>query len=350
MIDMSDEKINITLLSPRQGENISLLSEVQRAFLENDGNKNKDVSFDYLNLVKQNENNTLPAPVVFKWQTNITTSEKADILLYISNDASFSSFVQYRCEKNELSVFNLNIGRRYYWRVCAVDNKNNTVFASDVQNFFTEYTPPRAIFVDGLGNVRDIGGWKTNTNKRIKQGLVYRGCEMEFHYTLSEEGRRTMAKTLNIKTDLDLRAEAEGKIAASAIGEGCTLKLIPSRAYDEFVEDKDVCKNIFSLFTDEQNYPFYVHCWGGADRTGTVMFLLGGLLGVEKKDLFLDYELSTLSIWGDRSSNSEAFVRFLNSLDQYGTNTDTINEKCEKYLLSCGLTQNDINKIRTILL
>jgi hypothetical protein len=116
------------------------------------------------------------------------------------------------------------------------------------------------------------------------------------------------------------------------------------------MKDKEICKKIFSVLADASNYPVYVHCWGGADRTGTVVFLLSAILGVKAEDLFLDYEITSLSSWGERSSDSEQFRSLLSSLDEYGTADDTINDKCEKFILSTGITEQQIDNIRKIFL
>lgn len=41
-----------------------------------------------------------------------------------------------------------------------------------------------------------------------------------------------------------------------------------------------------------------MHCQGGCDRTGTLAFLLLGLLGVSESDLAKEYELSSFSVIG----------------------------------------------------
>ena len=40
-----------------------------------------------------------------------------------------------------------------------------------------------------------------------------------------------------------------------------------------------------AAIADENRYPVYIHCTGGADRTGTLAFLINALLGVGEDDL-----------------------------------------------------------------
>ncbi len=338
--------MKIHVISPNEGQTVCLHTDMQTEFLLCNGNKGKNVSVDYLNLIKQREERTFPNPVTVKWYTESGNSENT--FLHLCERDDFSEYKTYRAAFNEVQLVNLKLGQRYFWRVC--EEENGKVSFSDVFSFVTSDKTPRWILAQGLGNIRDIGGWNGYNGKKVKQGLVFRGCEMEFHYTIEDSGRRVLAEELGIKTDLDLRGEAVGKIESSKIGESCNFALIPCAAYSDFLKDKETCKKIFTLFADESNYPFYIHCWGGADRTGTVIFLLSAILGVVCDDLFLDYELTSLSMWGERSSDSEQFRGFLSILDEYGTPESTVNDKCENFILSSGITPSEIEKMRKILL
>jgi protein-tyrosine phosphatase len=134
--------------------------------------------------------------------------------------------------------------------------------------------------------------------------------------------------------------------------------------------------NIFKSFADERNYPLYVHCNHGADRTGTIMYLLNGLLGVPYEQLVQDFELTTFSASGtrtrtginkdgtfDRTSeyagisecSDQNYVAFdkLHELimSNYGDGGKTLSQAIENYLISvCGLTSTEIGKIKSILL
>ena len=101
------------------------------------------------------------------------------------------------------------------------------------------------------------------------------------------------------------------------------------------------------MFADPENYPIYYHCWGGADRTGTYAFLLGSILGMSDEDLAMDYELTSLSVWGCRSQDGEGFRAVLDGIAPYGR---TAKERAENFLMEQGVTMEQIESIRTILL
>ena len=111
-------------------------------------------------------------------------------------------------------------------------------------------------------------------------------------------------------------------------------------------------KNVFSALAVRENYPIYMHCTGGADRTGTVSFLLNALLGVDESDLIHDYEFTSFSFYGVRDSKTgfyaDYFIPFRNTLETF--EGETLAEKTASYLLSIGVTQDEIDSIRSILI
>jgi len=153
-----------------------------------------------------------------------------------------------------------------------------------------------------------------------------------------------LCEQLQIKTDLDLRGGAVG-MTESPMGAQIQLEIIPIAAYQEYMREYHVeCKRLFDFLCDEKNYPIYCHCWGGADRTGTFIFLLGVVLGMEGKDLILDYELTSLAIWGERSAQNESFQGFLKELRFYAG--ETMSEQALSYLYTCGVTEEQMQKLR----
>ena len=66
-------------------------------------------------------------------------------------------------------VWNLKVGTAYDWSVA---DSSGCVRARG--SFVTENRAPRLMKVDGVPNVRDLGGWRGLDGRRIRQGLVYR--------------------------------------------------------------------------------------------------------------------------------------------------------------------------------
>ncbi len=334
--------MSITLIAPADAAMVRLHTDLQDRFAPTVSATEPQAAFDYLHLHRQGEDCTMPAPVVFSWETNLPTG--TDFVLHLSENEAFAPETTYACADKTTTVTNLYLGRTYFWKVTAGGRE------SAVYRFTTSDAAPRWLEVGGLSNVRDMGGWPTRHGKRIRQGMIYRGCEMEFHHTLTEAGRDTMRQELRIQTDLDLRGEAVGKIDGSAIG--CDHQLIPCAAYGDFLQKKETCRQIFALLAQAERYPIYFHCWGGADRTGTVAFLLGGLLGMSTADLYRDYTLTSLSIWGERRLDSPLFRGFVEGLAGYGfeETADTAEEACRAFLRDCGVTEGEMDRICGILL
>ena len=89
-----------------------------------------------------------------------------------------------------------------------------------------------------------------------------------------------------------------------------------------------------------------MHCAGGHDRTGTLAFLLNGLLGVEEDDLCRDWEASVFSDAGMKFS-SDCIVRLLGYLKTMPGST--LQERIEAYVKGCGVTDAEIAAFRAIM-
>ena len=228
----------------------------------------------------------------------------------------------------------------YYYRVTVYTSAGSE---SLVGSFKTEDTP-RILSIDGLSNVRDIGNWRTDSGKRIKQGLLIRGTEMdgavESGYYLTNEGLMDMLEVFGIKTDIDLRAQTA--TSKDALGSRVDHKYYDMVQYDDIFTDygKEKIRMVFADLANPENYPIYLHCTYGYDRTGTVCYLLEALLGVSRGDCLKEYGLSNLNI-----ANIQVIENGLKAYEG-----DTLKEQVESYLLSCGLSEYQINSIRNIFL
>ena len=340
--------MKISLKAPVDCATVEQLTKNQLKFLED--RKHLEIvaeNPDWLNLVRKGEEDSIPEPARFEFDTDGFDADTKFFVL-LSENEDMSDAKEVLCENNECEIYNLFLGKQYFWKIVAKLGAKQ-IAGSETRSFTTSARTPRSIRAGGLSNVRDLGGYTCADGRRVKQGLIYRGCEMEFHHTITEHGISVLRDELKIRTDLDLRIEAVDKVFASALGDTVNFALIPTLAYEKFFEDKETCKKLFKLLTDESTYPHYMHCWGGADRTGTFSLVILGMLDVDKEFLFEDYEYTSLSIWGKRSITSDHFKDLLASLDEYGTENDSINEKCKNFLRACGITDEDMAKIRDIM-
>lgn len=322
------------LITPANGAVVEMLTARQREFLQEKEHAYDEHKIDWANLERMSmDDYTQPPKQLFSWKT-----EQSESVLEIAENKEFTAPRVIRTKESRVEVNNFKANCTYWWRVNG----------SEAYHFTTEDVAPRWIEAGGLTNIRDAGNWKVKDGRRIKQGLLYRGSEMNIHHSITEEGKRTLCEDLHMKTDLDLRGQGHD-LTASPMGEGVSLVVIPIGPYHLFMQNyRKECKEMFDFLCDESNYPIYYHCWGGADRTGTLAFLLGVVLGMSEEDLILDYELTSLAIWGDRSRKSELFQSFIKELKLYAGSS--MSEQAYNFLLSCGVTEEQMQKLRDIFL
>ncbi len=271
-------------------------------------------------------------------------------VLELSLDADFTVGVRrILLERNttRATVSNLYTGTDYFWRVTATKAKGAPI-TSDVSTFTTAKDEVRWIYVDGVRNVRDIGGWTG-----LNQGMVYRGSEMnlvgDHGLQITAKGRQVMLEELGIKTDLDFRAAAENGSLSSPIGENVYWCNLPIGNF--LTAFGDSYRPVLKQFADPNNYPIYMHCWGGADRTGTVALMLEGLCGVSEEALSADLELTSFSSFGYRYRYDNGSFLFASTINKIKSDYegDTLKEKFENYALDIGLTRAEISNIQSLL-
>ncbi len=209
----------------------------------------------------------------------------------------------------------------------------------------------RWIHVPGARNVRDIGGWTG-----LREGRVYRGTELNevgnHKLKIGAAGKKILLKDLGIRTDLDFRALDEKSrgncVTNSALGAGVRLVDAVIRPYMRMYDQTNEYAAVLRLFADEKNYPVYMHCWGGADRTGTVAFILEGLCGASEADLAIDYELTSFAIFGLRTRMNRGTATFADVMARMKTYPGaTLAEKFAAYARdTLGLTDAEIAAIR----
>ncbi len=323
----------ITIISPSEGETADLCAPYQKEFYNcKKFRKEKKIIKNILREKKEEGFFSLPFPAVFKWEAKKNISE-----LEISEYADFSDSLKLTTENGQAEVYNLKKNTEYFWRIDS----------GEAHSFSTDSVMPRWIFADGYCNIRDFGGETGKSGIKIRQGMIYRGPRLE--KDTPAEGQSVL-RGLGIKTDIDLRKEAVEKLNSSPLGANVKFILHPCFGYEEFLKDNpENIKSLIEYFTDESLYPIYFHCHGGQDRTGTLAFMLGAILGLDDNTLIREYELTMLSFPDKKLSRSrkDKIKKFLKILRNKNKN-QSIGENAVDFLRECGVTENDISKIREI--
>ena len=383
------------IVSPRDGQVVKLLSDVQRVVLSLPTQKERSV---FLKRYRETVKPTRQAadwhrakPLTLRWKPEAGEKAPWEIALASRPDFSDAQFfygspyalpVQTNAEGvAEVSVpsTNLELGRTYYWRVACnymcgkwghvrgkcgctnvVEKRSATV------TFVTDELAPRWIATEGrVGNVRDLGGRRTTDGRRVRQGMIYRGQGLnESSATGERPGRNKMTvedvqlftKTLGIRTDLDLRMQLEtGGLTESPLGAGIRYVQRESECYRGIFNrhGMKVMAENFREFCNPANYPVYFHCRDGADRTGALAYVLNGVLGVSRQELETDWESTFYPAMPDDHPD-QGHWRRLSHLDhgfsKYGKAGDSWNRRIELYLLDCGVTETELRKFREIML
>lgn len=252
---------------------------------------------------------------------------------------------------NSISIDNLMTGKTYEYTVNVTETADESTRTTTYPGSFTTADTNRFILLPGVSNTRDIGHYRTADGRRVKEGMIIRGTEIdglvEGEYFLTD---KAAAEPFRFQSDLDLRSgELYSSVYQSRLGDGVRHSFFNSPSYSGiFTESaKPLLREIFTELADPDSYPLYLHCTYGADRTGTIVFLLQGLLGVSEEDMVFEYRLTGfhLPYYGE----STDLNGILGGLE--GTPGDTINEKISNYLIrEVGLTQEQLDSIRSILL
>lgn len=214
----------------------------------------------------------------------------------------------------------------------------------------------RLLNIDGVINLRDLGGYIGLDQRSVGWGKMYRSAQLD---RISESGISAMA-SLGVKTVVDLRFDDETEryptvrdafpIAdfISWHSERLNTQKGPEnevkRSWRESLESGDsklvreamrvnYPKKLYShqgvyremlLRLVNQKSPLLFHCAAGKDRTGVAAAIILGILGVSEKDIIEDYLVSQsqvsklLETWvAGGATESDEYDDFQKKLAQY---------------------------------
>lgn len=318
----------------------SIHTELQNEFLSNDYNL-------ITQYAKGDQELSRPNPVVLEWKDSKDLKVDGKYKVLISKDYNFGYNKVYYTETNSLNVYNLELNVIYYWKV--VGTKESKIFGFRIDSL----VPIRNLYIDGITNARDIGGYPIESGSVVKQGMIYRTSKLNDDESTSllvtKEGIDTLVYDLEVVAELDLRDASEnenGGITESPLGKSVRYISVSMKSGGNYLTlNKETLKEVFSVLGDENNYPMVMHCSIGTDRTGVICFLINGLLGVSEQYLYQDYLFSNFGIiYGIRTPS--AIKDYLKQIKYYGADNS---ERIYNYLLEQGVSKDDLDNVIRIM-
>ena len=353
------------------------------------GYRDSSVQNDYLDAIgadwEKGEKSDESKGIEIEFQPADSLKNKTYTISY-DVAADFSGAKTITTTDTTVYLKNLLVNQKYYVKVSA-DGQESSVIN------FTTGDYPRWIDARPMFNVRDMGGYMTSSGQRIKQGMVYRGGEINAKtgwygsqrytddlgntdtrdghiVTQTDASKRAFREDMGMVNglEIDLRSSSETNGYPSTSGycnfannKDISYKMLSISSYHKGMQNNtSQIKQLFEAFAQADHHPVYYHCYGGADRTGVVGFMLGALLGMSYTDLVIDFELTSYSSNPSRNYRSHlrngpwnewpGMVDYLKITLGWGT-SKTIKDGMEEYLKTkCNVSQTTIDTIRNIML
>ena len=277
---------------------------------------------------------------------------------------------------NNGKLYNMIPNQVYYWESATDSSKNGYVKPLGERRIISiDNTAPNSAKYK-MRNVRDLGGIKVDTNGdgtidgTIKYGKLFRSEKIW-------GGNGSTVQYLNklgIYNEMDLRADSE--VATSTEDSLHKITSNPSNSSNKVFEiihygidytndyanyklSRDAAARVMYEFVKAHNagdddYSLLFHCRIGADRTGTLAYILEGLLGAPTEERYRDYELTVFfglrertRYYFNKGSNEVKFQYLKKAIRDAG---DGVNEDVMTWFLKDGntTTVTDEDTLQTV--
>ena len=408
VVDRPGAPTGLRILEPAEASVVPLLNAEQKAFLLKPRAARVATMASPEGRKALNAAGYVPQKTRLAWECLKPGVADVKYAVRVTEARSGRTVFETTTRKTSVELENLEVARRYDWTVETVTRGGETLTGRG--SFFTEDMAPRLVRLEGVPNLRDLGGRVGLGGKRVRQGLVYRSsglnhnaCKcysrdeiLKMHAAgtlltavpaksldeakrakryldagrtnrleavalvkewvpgkarLNDRSRAYAKATFGIKTDIDLRSDRECYgMTGSPLGPDVRWVQISSSAYGGMTSDggKKAFAQVFKLFLDRDNYPIDFHCIAGADRTGAVGYILGALLGHSDEDLWKDWETTAFFNSTPTFNHAARFDHLVSAFEKLPGRTTR--EKVEGYVKSLGFTDADLATFRGIML
>ena len=285
-----------------------------------------------------------PNPITIDFVDNKDVEENNEYFIEYADNSSFSNPIIKITSERKYDLYNLKLGQDVYYRI---STKYDSLEKATVYHFKVNNLGPRNLFIDGVSNVRDIGGYDSYLveNGKIRQGLFFRGAQLD---DITTDGIKELLN-LGIRYEIDIRNSED---MVSPFKDNTTypinyigIEIRNDTSTERFFEFNDEYKTIFTIIESAEEHPVYLHCQAGADRTGLMSSILLALLGASYEDIAKDFLFTNFSIYGSREIETRfSFSWWMDELDKLEGNN--LSEKAANFLKTKGITDNQIENIK----
>ncbi|MFE7798730.1 tyrosine-protein phosphatase [Nocardia sp. NPDC057440] len=249
--------------------------------------------------------------------------------------------------------------------VTECEHRNWEALAEIRRMRLADETDPR--WIDNFGkvaNVRDFGGLETTDGRRTRSGVLYRSSTPE---CADADDVDRLVDTLGVRSVIDLRTADEfaqhghglldNRADIDIVNYPISSPVRPVRGQAEFVKLYQECLEFSpQAFVAAARHIInadgaaLVHCAHGKDRTGMLIAVLQHAVGVPRKAIQRDFELTNLrleqiraieGIRPPRAAVPQAMKQFLDTLEGVGGGAG--------YLRTHGLTDGELTSLREVL-
>ena len=159
---------------------------------------------------------------------------------------------------------------------------------------------------------------------------------------------------LNVQREIDLRSDGERYSTDNNLQIQHETSPIPGASYGHYgitgyygVYRNGTRPVIVSAVSDlmcavVNGNPCYFHCAAGADRTGTIAFILEAVCGVSRSDIDKDFELT--SFYSQRTRTYDMYADMANYFDEYGC--ESLRDNVIQWLIDSDMSLDLINDFR----
>jgi protein-tyrosine phosphatase len=175
----------------------------------------------------------------------------------------------------------------------------------------SEWETSRHIPLEGCFNFRDIGGYTSTDGREVRWRRLFRAGGPHALTAADVEALRPLGVITII--DLRTRDEAEERGAYTPHVDARAVHTLPmtdvlpppdemvgwvdpayvaDRYFEMLRDGSNAIATTLTLLADAGTYPAMMHCSAGKDRTGILVAIVLGLLGVSDEQIVADYALS----------------------------------------------------------